>query len=144
VALRLGPSTPSTRCMPSARWPIFGLRASDPAMESAVEAVLWRRGPECARKVCLFGIGRKFRWLKYPFVWYDILHVTDVLSRFPFVRADARSREMVGTITAQADEEGLYTTGSMYMAWKGWSFANKKIPSPWLTFLVLRLRKRVD
>jgi hypothetical protein len=31
----------------------------------------------------------------------------------------------------------------MYMSWKGWSFADKKSPSPWLTFLVLRLLKRV-
>jgi len=33
----------------------------------------------------------------------------------------------------------LYTAGSMYRAWKGWSFADKKHPSPWLTFLVLRV-----
>jgi hypothetical protein len=32
----------------------------------------------------------------------------------------------------------------MYRAWKGWSFADKKNPSPWLTFLVLRLQRRVE
>jgi hypothetical protein len=32
----------------------------------------------------------------------------------------------------------------MYRAWKGWSFADKKNPSPWLTFLVLRMIKRMD
>jgi hypothetical protein len=112
-----------------------------PATRAGTEMLLWHWGPECQRKVFLFGVGRKFRWLKYPFVWYDILHVTDVLSRFPFVHSDARFREMVGTITAQADEEGLYTAGSMYRAWKGWSFADKKNPSPWLTFLVLRIQK---
>jgi hypothetical protein len=90
----------------------------------------------------LFGIGTKFRQLKYPFVWYDILHVTDVLSRFPFVRQDARFCEMVDTITGRAHEEGHYTAGSMYKAWKGWSFADKKNPSPWLTFLVLRILAR--
>jgi len=51
---------------------------------------------------------------------------------------------MVETITAQADEDGRYTAGSMYRAWKGWSFADKKHPSPWLTFLVLRIQKRVE
>ena len=50
---------------------------------------------------------------------------------------------MMETITAQADEEGRYTAGSMYRAWKGWAFADKKRPSAWLTFLVLRLQKRV-
>jgi len=32
----------------------------------------------------------------------------------------------------------------VYRAWKGWSFANKKDPSPWLTFLVLRVLRRMD
>ncbi len=67
----------------------------------------------------------------------------DALSRFPFVHADSRFQEIVETITAQADEEGRYTAASMYRAWKGWSFADKKKPSPWLTFLVLRAQKRI-
>jgi hypothetical protein len=93
--------------------------------------------------------------------------VVDVLSRFPFVHADPRFQEMVKTITSQADgaclepvlsraspeprrriegqsrRDGRYTAGSMYRAWKGWSFADKKSPSPWLTFLVLRVQKRI-
>jgi len=96
------------------------------------------------RRIYLFGIGTDFRKLKYPFIWYDILHVTDVLSRFPFVHADPRFQEMVETITAQANGEGRYTAGSMYRAWKSWSFADKKSPSPWLTFLVLRVIKRMS
>jgi hypothetical protein len=50
---------------------------------------------------------------------------------------------MVEAITAQADEDGRYTASSMYRAWKGWSFADKKNPSPWLTFLVLRVQRRM-
>lgn len=113
-----------------------------PATRAGVEMLLghWERQSE--RKIYMFGIGTTFRRLKYPFVWYDILHVTEVLSRFPFVRGDARFQEMVGQIAAQADEEGRYTAGSMYRAWTGWSFAGKKDPSPWLTFLVLRLLNR--
>jgi hypothetical protein len=94
-------------------------------------------------KFYLFGIGTDFRKLKYPFVWYDILHVTDVLSRFPFVHGDRRFQQMVKTITAQADQQGRYSATSMYKAWAGWSFADKKAPSPWLTFLVLRILKRI-
>lgn len=95
-------------------------------------------------KYFLFGIGTDFRKLKYPFVWYNILHVAEVLSRFPFVHADPRFREMVEAITEQADADGRYTATSMYRAWKEWSFANKKKPSPWLSFLVLRILKRVN
>jgi hypothetical protein len=94
-------------------------------------------------KYYLFAMGTDFSKLKYPFVWYDILHVVDVLSRFSFVHADPRFKEMVAVITGQAAANGRYTAGSMYQAWKGWSFADKKNPSPWLTFLVLRILKRL-
>jgi hypothetical protein len=115
-----------------------------PPVRQGAEMLLWHWAHQSERKLYLFGMGTDFRKLKYPFVWYDILHVTDVLSRFPFVRADRRFRQMVETITAQADDVGRYTAGSMYQAWQGWSFADKKQPSPWLTFLVLRLVKRTE
>jgi len=102
----------------------------------------WERQGE--RKFYLFGIGTDFRKLKYPYVWYDILHVVEVLSRLPFIHSDARFLEMVRTITDQADQQGRYTASSMYRAWKDWSFADKKNPSPWLTFLVLRILKRIQ
>jgi hypothetical protein len=113
-----------------------------PATRTGAEMLLWHWEHQRERKIFMFGIGTDFRKLKYPFVWYDILHVVDVLSRFPLVHADPRLQEMVETITAQADENGRYTASSMYKAWKGWSFADKKNPSPWLTFLVLRLQRR--
>ena len=121
-----------------------------PATRTGTEMLLWHWEHQGERKIYMFGIGSDFRKLKYPFVWYDILHVVDVVSRFPFVHTDPRFREMVETITAQADEacpersrrDGCYTATSMYRAWKEWSFADKKNPSPWLTFLVLRTIKR--
>ena len=114
-----------------------------PATRAGAEMLLghWQRQQE--RKIYLFGIGTDFRKLKYPFVWYDILHVVEALSRFAWVHADPRFGQMVETITAQGDEAGRYTAGSMYRAWKGWSFADKKHPSPWLTFLVLRILGRI-
>jgi len=101
----------------------------------------WEKRGE--KKYYLFGIGTDFHKLKYPFIWYDILHVVDVLSPYPFAHSDNRFQEMVEAIRSQADGEGRYTAGSMYRAWKGWSFTDKKKPSPWLTFLVLRILKRV-
>jgi hypothetical protein len=115
-----------------------------PAARTGAEMLLWHWEHQTERKLYLFGIGTDFRKLKYPFVWYDVLHVVDVLSRFPFVHADPRFREMVETITAQADQMGRYTASSMYRAWKGWSFADKKHPSPWLTFLALRITRRTE
>ncbi len=95
------------------------------------------------RKIYLFGIGTDFRKLKYPFVWYDILHVTDALSRFPFSKNDPRLQEMVETLVAQQDEQGRFTASSVWMAWRGWKFGQKKEPSPWLTLATLRVIKRL-
>ena len=113
------------------------------ATRTGAEMLLWHWEHQTERKIYMFGIGTDFRKLKYPLVWYNVLHVVDVLSRFPFVHADPRFREMVETITAQADGKGCYTAGSMYRAWKSWSFADKKHPSSWLTFLALRVLKRI-
>jgi hypothetical protein len=114
-----------------------------PATRTGAEMLLRHWEHQSERKIYLFGIGTDFRKLKYPFVWYDVLHVVDVLSRFPFVHADPRFREIVEAVPAKADEVGRYTATSMYRAWKGWSFADKKTPSPWLTFLVLRVQRRI-
>ncbi len=114
-----------------------------PAGRLGVEMLLGHWEQRGERKYYLFGIGTDFRKLKYPFVWYDILHVVEVLSRYPYVYSDTRFQEMVDAVNSQLDGEGRYTAGSMYRAWKDWSFADKKNPSPWLTFLVLRILKRV-
>lgn len=113
-----------------------------PAVQAGVQMLLghWQRRAEI--KFYLFGMGSDFCKLKYPFIWYDILHVADVLTRFPCARRDPRLAEMTSLIAAQADEQGRYTAGSAYQAWKGWSFANKKNPSPWLTFLAMRILNR--
>ncbi len=115
-----------------------------PAAHTGAEMLLSHWEHQKGSKFYLFGIGTDFRKLKYPFVWYDLLHMADVLSRLPFVRADARFRAMVKAFRVQADAQGRYTAGSMYQAWKGWSFADKKQPSPWLTFLALRICQRVE
>lgn len=117
---------------------------SHSAAHAASQAILCHWEQRETKKPYLFGIGTDFRKLKYPFVWYDILHVVDALSRFAFIQNDTRFIEMLQTITCQADEQGCYTAGSMYQAWKGWSFADKKYPSPWLTLLVLRIEQRVS
>ncbi len=131
---------------------VFALKAlaqtpallDSPATRTGADMLLRHWEHQGQRKLYMFGIGTDFRKLKYPFVWYNILHVVEVLSRFPFVHPDPRFREMVNTITAQADEAGRYRANSMYMAWKGWDFADKKSSSPWITFLVLRVLKRVN
>lgn len=90
----------------------------------------------------IFYMGTDFRKLKAPFIWYDVLHVFEVLSQFKWLKADARLQDMSSLIEAKADSEGKFTAESEWQAWRGWEFAQKKQPSRWLTYLVLRALKR--
>jgi hypothetical protein len=91
----------------------------------------------------LFYMGTDFRKLKAPFIWYDILHVLEVLSLNSEIFTDKRFIEMLALVNAKADEKGLFTPESIWTAYKGWDFCQKKVPSPWLTFLVYRINRRV-
>jgi hypothetical protein len=92
----------------------------------------------------IFYMGTDFRKLKAPFVWYDLLHVLDVLSQFSWLKDDPRLLEMAGLVRSKADLAGKFTPESEWQAWKGWDFAQKKQPSRWLTFLVMRALKRIN
>lgn len=113
------------------------------ATRLGVEAALTLWAERRERHPYLFYMGTDFSKLKAPLIWYDILHVTDILTRFPWARSDKRLLEMVGVIQAKADTDVRYTPESVWMAWKGWDFGQKKEPSPWLTFLVRRMLNRI-
>jgi hypothetical protein len=91
-----------------------------------------------------FYMGTDFCKLKAPFVWYDLLHVVEVLSHFPDLKKDWRLKEMVQMIEKKSDPEGKFVPESVWQPWKGWDFGQKKEPSYWLTFLVLRIKKRLS
>jgi hypothetical protein len=103
---------------------------------------LWEKSLD--RHPYMFYMGTDFRKLKAPFVWYDILHVLDVLSQFSWLQNDSRLKEMLDIVKSKADNEGSYTPESEWKAWQGWDFGQKKQPSRWLTFLVLRILRRIE
>jgi hypothetical protein len=107
-----------------------------------IETLLWHWEVQKEKKLYLFGIGTDFRKPKLPLIWYDILHVLDVLSRFPGARQDARYQSMLEELMVQADAEGRFTPASMYMDWKAWEFADKKNPSPAITLMAWRAVRR--
>ena len=113
-----------------------------PELHAGAECLLrlWERSHE--EHPFLFYMGTDFRKLKAPFIWYDILHVADVLSQLPWLQGDSRMEDILSTIRSKADENGRYTPESIWMAWKAWDFGQKKLPSPWITFLALRIFKR--
>ena len=124
---------------------------------SAMEA--WRNSPEChtgaetlltlwseskTQHPYIFYMGNDFRKLKVPFVWYDLIHVLEVLSRFEWLRDDSRLLDMLGVLGGKADEFGRYTLKSAWAAWKDWEFGQKKEPSRWLTLMAWRILGRLE
>jgi hypothetical protein len=130
------------------------------AMLKALSALdEWRDSPEChtgaetlltlwseslTQHPYIFYMGTDFRKLKVPFVWYDIMHVLDVLSRFEWLREDPRLLDMLGVMKSKADEQGRFSLESIWTAWKEWEFGQKKAPSRWLTLLAWRILGRVE
>jgi len=114
------------------------------SVQYGIEMLLTHWEQRTEKKYFLFGMGTDFKKLKYPFIWYDILHVVDVLSRYETARRDPRLFDMTAAILEQEKEGGCYQATSMYRFWKEWSFADKKNPSAWLTFIVERIKKRLD
>jgi len=103
---------------------------------------LWEQSKE--KHPYLFYMGTDFRKLKAPLVWYDILHILDVLTQFPFLKNDSRLKEMIHIVKTKSDSMDRFTPESIYMKLKGWEFAQKKEPSRWLTFLVKRILRRYE
>lgn len=87
----------------------------------------------------MFFMGTDFRKLKAPSIWYDIVSVAGVLSKYELARDDPRFLEMIEHIKAKQDENGLFTPESVYLKLKDWDFGQKKAPSPYLTYLCYRI-----
>jgi hypothetical protein len=121
----------------------FGERYRD-QIDSGVNTLLnlWER--RTSQKPFLFAMGTHFAKLKAPLVWYDILHVMDVLSQIPDIRDEEPVREMAEIIAKKAGPEGWFTPESIWMDWRGWEFGQKREPSRWLTFLVTRILSRIN
>jgi len=94
-------------------------------------------------RLYLFAMGTHFSRLKAPLIWYDILHVMDVLSQYPWLIHDERFVEMANILKVKTDELGRCTPESVWMAWQGWEFGQKVEPSYWITLLVQRIFERI-
>jgi len=103
---------------------------------------LWEESGE--RHPYMFFMGTDFRKLKVPFVWYDLLHVLDILTRFPWTADDPRLLDMLDSLKSKVDGQGRFSLESVWTAWKGWEFGQKKEPSRWLTLLAWRILRRVE
>jgi len=115
-----------------------------PATRAGAETALGLWAESRERHPYMFYMGTDFRKLKAPFIWYDILHLLNVLTQFPWLKGDTRLKEMIETMRAKADGQGRYTPESIWKAWSDWDFGQKKTPSRALTFFVQRVLMRYE
>lgn len=92
----------------------------------------------------MFYAGTDFRKLKAPFIWYDILHVLDVLTQFKHLHTNKTILEMMELIQSKQDSQNKYTPESIWKSWADFDFGQKKQPSRWLTFLATRIVNRLN
>jgi hypothetical protein len=103
------------------------------ASHTGAETLLRLWAESNAQHPYMFFMGTDFRKLKVPFVWYDLMHVLDILTRFSWLKNDDRLHEMLAILKGKADQQGCFTIESIWTAWKDWEFGQKKTPSRWLT-----------
>jgi len=117
-------------------------RTSD-AARGAVEMLLrhWQQGR--GKKYFLFGIGTDYRKLKFPMVWYNLLHVLDTVSRYDEFKYDPRLSEMADILEEKADSVGMFTPESIYMIYKKEEFSNKKEASAQLSLTCYNILSRL-
>ena len=115
-----------------------------PAVQAGIEAILTAWAERRQRHPYMFYMGTDFCKLKAPLVWYDILHVLDVLTHFPQARGDERLEEMLRVVRSKANQQGRFTPESIWTTWKDWEFGQKKAPSRWVTWLVYRVFERAQ
>jgi hypothetical protein len=90
-----------------------------------------------------FGIGTEWRKLRYPFTGYRLFKFADCLSRFEFALKDQRIGEICDLLISKQDENGRFRADSVHKAWADFDFGQKESPSRWITFLVLRIKRRL-
>jgi hypothetical protein len=135
-------------CCPYANLIILKLLSIIPEYEkselanSIVNVVLDLWEDSQAQHPYMFYMGTDFRKLKAPTIWYDIVSVTDCLSHFGYARKDKRFNEMLDIIETKANSKYQFTPESVYQKCKAWDFGQKKQPSPWLTYLCIRILER--
>ncbi len=114
------------------------------AVQDGIDSHILHWKNRSGKKIRMFGIGTTFKMLKYPNIWFDILHVVDVLSRYSYARNCDEFWEMWNIIKEKQQPMGGFIPESTWRAWSEWSFGQKKKPSPWMTMRITQIASRLE
>ena len=135
---------------------VFALLPGERRPAAVVEAArtllaVWRR--RGTSQPYMFGHGLRFKTVKWPPFWYGVLGVLDALGGYPELwrgeGARAEDRRSIAELAAclvayNVDAAGRVTPQSCYRVFEGFSFGQKKLPSPFATALVAAVLRRFD
>jgi hypothetical protein len=115
-----------------------------PAAVTGIETILrlWKNRQD--EHPFIFYMGTDFCKLKAPLIWYDILHVLDVLSRYPKAIQSDGYKEMLEIVKSKMTGDGVFVPESVYLPYKTWDFGQKKLASRWITLLIYRILARTE
>lgn len=90
-----------------------------------------------------YGIGSRFKWIRYPLFEYHLLKYTYILSHYDHAVKDERFREAVTLLISKQDDRGRWSIDKPYRGWNDFEFGKKGIPSRWVTLDALRTLKNI-
>lgn len=117
---------------------------NEPYIRAGIDSLLYQWSHSYDGRIYMFGMGKRFRKLKFPHHWFDVLHVADVISHFKYSLDKADFIEMLELIVSKRQPEGGYVPESIYNIYKGWDFGQKKHISETLTSVIKDIIHRVN
>jgi len=113
------------------------------AVQRGIEAVINHWEEREVSKPHGFKITSQFEELRYPTMGFDILNVVDTLSRYKYAQGFEVFWELWNLIRLKQSSSGGFKAGRVYRFWGDWCFGQKSTESPWLTYKVLEIAKRL-
>lgn len=89
-----------------------------------------------------YGIGSRFKRIRYPLFEYHLLKYVYVLSHYDHALKDDRFREAVELLISKRDSQGRWIIDKPYRGWEELEFGKEGCPSKWATLNSLRILKR--
>lgn len=102
----------------------------------AAGAVLGHWSERDRKKPFMFGMGTDFKKLKFPMVWYNLLHAVAALKSIPGISSDSRYMELKALLGDKLDDQARARPESIYLCYKAQEWSDKKNPSRLMTLLV--------
>lgn len=93
--------------------------------QTAIKILLNLWNERKIRKPYLFAMGTDFLKMKYPLIWYDILNLLSVLSKYPHATKTKEYREIFAILKDNVSKNE-FRPQSVYQFWKNYDFGQKK------------------